>query len=378
MKKTILLIGISLLVAWSAKSQSALDFDGANDNATASSVMTNTDNFTLEAWVNPRSYGGYKWVICLDGASIGLGISTGTGTITYLINNGSSSSTTTISLNTWTHIALVRRSGTYELYKNGAYQPTSQLSAPSSNSGSLQISRNSGEIWQGGIDEVRIWSVARTSAEIAANYNVTLSSFAGLAAYYKMDEGTPGGNNTAITTLTDASGNGKTATLYDFTMTGSTSNYINDHTVSATPENPTSISSTYNPICTGAGTQLTCNGAVGTVYWYTGSCGGTQLTTGNPVTLSPTTTTTYYARNYYNSEFSAGCVSHTVTVTPRPTVAQLQATGTGIKWYLSSTGGTALATGTELINGTHYWASQTLNGVESNARFEVVVSMTNP
>jgi hypothetical protein len=134
------------LFALSARSQSALDFDGANDNANASSVMTNTDNFTLEAWVYPRSYGGYSWVICLDGASIGLGISSGNGTLTYLINNGSSSSTATISLNTWTHIALVRRSGTYELYKNGAYQTTSQLLAPTSNSGSLQISRSSGEI----------------------------------------------------------------------------------------------------------------------------------------------------------------------------------------------------------------------------------------
>jgi len=144
------------------------------------------------------------------------------------------------------------------------------------------------------------------------------------------------------------------------------------------PGNPSSVTATYNPICTGAGTQLTCNGAVGTVYWYTGGCGGTQVTTGNSVSVTPTATTTYYARNYNNSQFSTGCVSHTVTVTARPTVAQLQATGTGIKWHLSSTGGTVLATTTELINNTHYWASQTVNGVESTARYEVVVTMTNP
>ncbi len=149
-------------------------------------------------------------------------------------------------------------------------------------------------------------------------------------------------------------------------------------TTLAVPANPSSISSTYNIVCNGASTQLTAAGAVGTVYWYTGSCGGTQVTTGNPATVSPSVNTVYYARNYNNSSFSAGCASITITVNPRPTVADLQATGTGIKWYLTSTGGTALATTTQLINGTHYWASQTVNGCESSVRFEVVVSMSNP
>ncbi len=78
------------------------------------------------------------------------------------------------------------------------------------------------------------------------------------------------------------------------------------------PSDPTSISASVNPICKGTSTQLTANGAVGTVYWYTSSCGGTQLTTGNPITVSPSSTTTYYARNYNNSLFSSGCASVTV------------------------------------------------------------------
>jgi len=83
-----------------------------------------------------------------------------------------------------------------------------------------------------------------------------------------------------------------------------------------TPSNPTSVSATNNPICSGTSTQLTANGAVGTVYWYTGSCGGTQVTPGNPITVSPLVTTTYYARNYNNSQFSEGCASLTITVNP--------------------------------------------------------------
>ena len=144
------------------------------------------------------------------------------------------------------------------------------------------------------------------------------------------------------------------------------------------PANPASVSATYNILCNGASTQLTATGASGTVYWYTGSCGGTQVTTGNPVTVTPAASTTYFARNYNNSQFSAGCASVSIVVNPRPTVADLQATGTGIKWYLTQTGGTALLGTTQLINNQHYWASQTVNGRESTARFEVTVTMTNP
>jgi hypothetical protein len=146
------------------------------------------------------------------------------------------------------------------------------------------------------------------------------------------------------------------------------------------PANPTSVTANYTVLCNGASTTLTANGAVGTVYWYTGSCGGTATTpaTGNTLTVSPSTTTTYYARNYNNSQYSAGCASIAITVNPKPTVANLVATGTGIKWYLTSSGGTALATSTLLVNNTHYYASQTVNGVESTTRLDVLVTMSNP
>ena len=149
-------------------------------------------------------------------------------------------------------------------------------------------------------------------------------------------------------------------------------------TTLAIPANPTAVAATYSILCQGASTQLTANDALGTVYWYTGSCGGTQVTTGNPVAVTPLASTTYYARNFNNGAFSAGCASIGIVVNPRPTVADLQASGTGIKWYLTQTGGTVLVTSTQLVNGQHYWASQTIDGLESSARFEVVVTLTNP
>jgi hypothetical protein len=92
-------------------------------------------------------------------------------------------------------------------------------------------------------------------------------------------------------------------------------------TVNPIPPDPTSISVTANPICNGTSTQLTANGTVGIVYWYTGSCGGASVGTGNSITVSPGVTTSYYARNFNNGLYSNGCTSATVTVNSAPTIS---------------------------------------------------------
>lgn len=91
--------------------------------------------------------------------------------------------------------------------------------------------------------------------------------------------------------------------------------------VTPPPPNPTSISTSQNILCNGQSTTLTANGAVGTVYWYVNGCGITQIGFGNSITVSPTTTTTYFARNYNGSQFSSGCASTTITVNPTPNVS---------------------------------------------------------
>jgi len=92
--------------------------------------------------------------------------------------------------------------------------------------------------------------------------------------------------------------------------------YSNSVSHRSLPPNLTGITATASTICSGSNTQLTASGVQGTVYWYTGSCGGTQVTTGNPITVSPTVSTTYYARNYENGQYSEGCASITITVNP--------------------------------------------------------------
>jgi len=57
------------------------------------------------------------------------------------------------------------------------------------------------------------------------------------------------------------------------------------------------------------------------------------------------------------------------------TVADLTATGNGIKWYAASSGGTALISSTVLSDGIHYYASQTVGSCESVIRLDVTVTI---
>lgn len=63
---------------------------------------------------------------------------------------------------------------------------------------------------------------------------------------------------------------------------------------------------------------------------------------------------------------------------PSTTVSSLVATGTNLKWYSNATGGSTLSPTTVLVNGATYYATQTINSIESPARLAVTVSIINP
>ncbi|WP_264544557.1 MULTISPECIES: T9SS type A sorting domain-containing protein [Flavobacterium] len=56
------------------------------------------------------------------------------------------------------------------------------------------------------------------------------------------------------------------------------------------------------------------------------------------------------------------------------TISDLQVTGTNVKWYSTSTGGTALDTSTLLVSGNTYYATQTISAIESTSRLAVTVN----
>lgn len=135
------------------------------------------------------------------------------------------------------------------------------------------------------------------------------------------------------------------------------------------------------PASSVSGNTLVCNGISTTLsvlggslgwgaewVWYSGNCGGTFVGTGSSVTVSPSTTTTYFVRAEGQCN-TTSCVFATVTVndTSQPAtsisgpayictgnstnltvVGGLLGTGANWRWYSGSCGGTLEGTGSVL------------------------------
>lgn len=102
------------------------------------------------------------------------------------------------SLSGWNHIAQTYDGSTQKLYLNGVLVASQTLSGEiTANANDLLI----GDMFNGTIDEVRLWDVARTEEEIRANMCKKLDGDeSGLIGYWRLDEGTG-------TTANDETGN---------------------------------------------------------------------------------------------------------------------------------------------------------------------------
>src|SRR5690554_2915606 len=161
-------------------------------------------------------------------------------------------------------------------------------------------------------------------------------------------------------------------------VAGCTSAVASTNVIINTPSiAPTSITGT-SAICSGSSTTLTVSGGTlgtgATAQWYSGSCGGTLVGTGNSITVSPTSTTTYYVR-YSGTCNTTSCASQTVTVNSNST-APTSITGTtticsGSSTTLTVNGGT-LGTGA-----TAQWFSGSCGGTLVGTGNSITVSPTS-
>ena len=118
-------------------------------------------------------------------------------------------STGLLNSNQWYHIAAVNNGGNRKLYVNGVeYNLSGSALNVSANSNPLRIgSDSSGRFFDGRIDEVRIWDIARSQDDIVATLDTVLSGEeTGLVAYYTFNEGSG-------IILEDQTGNGHSGTL---------------------------------------------------------------------------------------------------------------------------------------------------------------------
>jgi len=110
------------------------------------------------------------------------GINYGFGTGTKLIKFNAD---VTVPVKVWHHIATTFDGTNYILYMNGEVVDNNTVTA--GDTPAATPVRYLGTDFIGKIDEVRMWSVARTQAEIQANMNKTLAdNLTGMVAYYPM------------------------------------------------------------------------------------------------------------------------------------------------------------------------------------------------
>ena len=200
-------LAVSFTAAHSQAGQ-ALAFNGTNNYV--SLPFTFSGSYTKEAWIRTNTLTGTPNIISGNGS---------TGTALYLDNGRIAAGhgptftqtldATPLVAGTWYHVAVTfnAATGAMNLYKNGVV--VSSATAPAYTETVQELGRFIGTFYfNGAIDEVRVWNLVRTPAEIAASANCQLNGQeTGLIAYYNFNEGVAGGTNTGVTTLYDLHGN---------------------------------------------------------------------------------------------------------------------------------------------------------------------------
>jgi hypothetical protein len=209
----------STVDASEAGSTGALELDGIDDFARV--LRQVQADFTLEAWIRTTTsragsnfYDGLG-VIYADvaGSANDFGTSILNGKLAFGTVDLTIQSTSTVTTGVWVHVAAVRvqASGTMRVLVNGTQEAqttsgsTAQLNAPSTiNFGGNTIDNR---YFKGTMDEVRIWNVARTTAQIQGAMKTRLAgNEAGLVGYWRFDDGS---GSVAI----DSSGSANSASL---------------------------------------------------------------------------------------------------------------------------------------------------------------------
>ncbi|MBL0097112.1 MAG: T9SS type A sorting domain-containing protein [Bacteroidetes bacterium] len=205
-----------------------INFDGLDDKITIAdaAALNPTTAITVEAWINATTWrnsiaDGSIIAKDIDAPNRGYVLRCGkNGSIEFMISdNGSWKSAASPSVmltNRWYHIAGVFDGSYVILYINGEMIARTPAAALSVSPTDLLIGESptwSGRTFNGRMDEIRIWNIARSQNDIQSNM---ATSFAGtepgLAAYYKLDEGL--GNST----VNDATSGANNGTLNNFVL----------------------------------------------------------------------------------------------------------------------------------------------------------------
>ncbi len=217
-----LLILSFFITTSSIAQQNSLLFDGIDDKVTIpnNALLNPTTSLTLEAWINATAWkaqifqgtiigkdatnqSGYV-LRCGANGKLSFNVGNGGGTWTEISTNA------IMQTNIWYHVAGVFDNGTMTMYVNGNVVGTGPSNPIAISSTPLVIGDSPGypgRVFQGYIDEVRVWNVARTQAQIQANDTVNLpNNEPGLVAYYKFNQTSGTTTTNEITATTNTTG----------------------------------------------------------------------------------------------------------------------------------------------------------------------------
>jgi len=159
----------------------SLEFDGSDDYVSIpDSILGMDGDFTVELWLKPiTSPGSYKRFFTLIDGTNNLQLTIYNGQLSWRFGNVANRTTETIPVGSWSHFAFVRDviSGNNSMYINGI-KTSDTVTGPTANGNYSAIGGGYSDsyMFNGLIDEVRIYATSLTSAQIQSQYYAGLQN----------------------------------------------------------------------------------------------------------------------------------------------------------------------------------------------------------
>lgn len=284
---------IILLLSTALSAQNALNFDGVDDYIQTDYKGIEGDGArTVEAWIKVEPSDTWRFIVDMGTSGIGqrfsFKINNNARFIRIEVGGGGIYGKTTITDNKWHHVAATfdpeLSENQFKLYVDGNLDGEGDLDIEVNTVTNKPVrigysNYNLGP-FEGVLDEVRIWSVARTAEDIKTNMNTEICDAPNLELYYRFNQGSANGKNKHIKNALELTGNAQNSELIGFNLAGSTSNWV-----AGSPITPTPIDNTISI----KGTTLSANLNEAKYQWVDCSNHNNEIKGATLQTYTPTT-----------------------------------------------------------------------------------------
>ena len=248
MRSILLCLILILTCSFLQAQNNGLLFNGSNEHLVIPKKpqLEIQNQFTVEAWIFANNWKAEQWrgsIVLKDSNTpvSGYGLRCGdNGRLSFMMGVGGGwpevFSDPVMNEKQWHHVAAVVDNGNMSLYLDGqALISNTYTGTPDASESDIFIGASPGfpdRNFDGIIDEVRIWNVARTEAQIADNTTTSFTGTeSGLVAYFPMNEGT----GTIATNLVDPNCSGSFINMDE-------TNWVDGYTIPDFDVTPSKIS----------------------------------------------------------------------------------------------------------------------------------------